>query len=111
MTWCRDLLGLYLSRDNAAAVQNLGFPTTSPMFARLGESDESDEPTGYSDAEVRAMGDAVLLFAIEYPDHWRALSWQLRPWTRRSPRPEQRDAALVDEAMQILAKIVDNLLA
>ena len=108
-TWCRDLLGLYLSRDNAAATQNLGFPTTSPMFSRLGESDESDEPTGYSEAEVRAMGDAVMWLATAHPEHWRALSWQMRPWTRR---PHQTgDAVLVDNAIELIGKFVDKVLA
>lgn len=107
--WVRDLLGLWAERDWHDAQMPLGLPTVSPMFARgMGISSDSEDVGGYSSAEVRAMAAAVERLRETYPDHWRALSRAIRPWTRRDLAKTDEDAQLVAQAMKLLEKYVDD---
>ena len=109
--WVRDLLGLWASRDWSDAQQELGFPTVSPMFApAVGQSAEAEDPTGFSSAEMRAMAAAVDWLHLVHPDHWRALSRELRPWTRRTLEAKPGDRHLAIEAASLIEKYIDNVL-
>jgi hypothetical protein len=109
--WVRDLLGLWAHRDWTDAQQDLGFPTVSPMFAKaVGCSIEAEDVTGFSSAEMRAMNSAIEWLQLEHHDHWRALSRELRPWTRRTLEAKPGDQALALEAASMIEKFIDDLL-
>lgn len=109
--WVRDLLGLWSSRDTIAAAQNMGYPSTSFGFGLACEdADESEDATGYSSSELSTMGDATIWLAGAYPDHWRALSREYRPWTRRTLAPKPGDAQLVERALVMLGEYIDKSL-
>lgn len=109
--WVRDLLGLWSSRDTAAATQNMGFPTSSAGFGlACEEMDESEDTGGYSQAEIDAMNGAAMWLAQHHPDHWRALSRAYRPWTRRTMPEKPGDAELVGEGLEMLGKYIDKRL-
>lgn len=109
--WVRDLLGLWAHRDWADAQQDLGFPTVSPMFAKaVGSSVEAEDVTGFSSAEMRAMNSAIEWLQLEHHDHWRALSRELRPWTRRTLERKDGDSMLAIEAAKLLEKKIDDML-
>jgi hypothetical protein len=109
--WVRDLLGLWAERDWHDAQMPLGLPTVSPMFAKgMGLATETEDVGGYSTLEVRTMAEAVEWLREQHPDHWRALSRSIRPWTRRDLPKADNDEQLVAEAMKMLEKFVDDAL-
>lgn len=110
--WIRDLLGLWAHRDEQAAAQNLGYPSVACGFGLTSEeADESEDPTGYSLAEIEAMAGAVMWLAQSYPDHWRALSREFRPWTRRTLRAMPGDDGLAAKGLTMLGEYVNKKLA
>jgi hypothetical protein len=109
--WVLDLLGLWAHKDWHEAKSELDYPSVSPMFARaLGTSFEAEEVTGYSSAEVRAMTAAIDWLQNEHADHWRALSRQVRPWTRAELEAKPNDRQLASDAAQMVADFIDKLL-
>jgi hypothetical protein len=109
--WVRDLLGLWAHRDWSDAQQDLGYPTVSPMFAKaIGSGVSAEDVTGFSSAEMRAMGTAIEWLQAEHHDHWRALSRQIRPWTRKTLQQKDNDNALAIEAANMIAQKIDDML-
>jgi hypothetical protein len=109
--WVRDLLGLWAERDWHDAQMPLGLPTVSPMFAKgMGISSETEDVGGYSTIEVKVMAEAVEWLREHKPDHWRALSREIRPWSRKDLPKTDNDRLLVVESMLMLQKIVDETL-
>jgi hypothetical protein len=109
--WVGELLGQWAAADWRDAQQDLGFPTVSPMFSKaVGFATESEDVTGYSHAELRAMVAAVDWLQLTYPDHYRALSREFRGWTRRTLEAKDGDRERVLEAGRMLEKYIDNVL-
>ena len=109
--WVGELVSQWAARDWADAQQDLGFPTVSPMFAKaMGYSAETEDVSGYSRAELRAMAAAIDWLQANHPEHWRALSREFRPWTRRTLEHKEGDRELVLEAGQMIAKFIDKSL-
>ena len=108
--WVKDLLGLWAGKDWRDAHMPLGLPAVSPMFRHAIGSQPEEELSGYSTVEVKAMAEAVDWLSEQYPDHWRALSREIRPWTRRDLQKTDNDEQLVAEAMKFLEKYVDDVL-
>lgn len=107
--WIRDLLGLWASRDDAVATQGMGYPTASP-YAIADEDENTDDLTGYSTMELEAMNAAVMWLGKAHPDHWRALSREYRPWTRRTLAAKVGDTHLVKIALELLGKHINEAL-
>lgn len=109
--WVGELLGRWAAQDRHDAVGDLGFSSVSPMFARvLGVGAESEDVTGYSHTEVRAMAAAVEWLQLHHPEHWRALSREFRPASRATLPERSGDTALLVEAGHMLAKYIDEVL-
>lgn len=109
--WVRDLLGLWAHRDERAAAQNLGYPSVACGFGLTSEdADEAEDPVGYSLAEIEAMAGAVMWLATAHPDHWRALSREFRPWTRRTLKAMPGDAELCAAGMEMLGQHINKKL-
>lgn len=109
--WVGELLGQWAVSDWRNAQQDLGFPSVSPMFARVvGSSFDLEDVTGFSRAEVRAMIAAVDWLHLHHTDHWRALSREFRGWTRSTLEAKDNDRELVLEAGRLLEKYIDNAL-
>jgi hypothetical protein len=109
--WVRDLLGLWAERDWHDAQIPLGLPTVSPMFAKgMGLVVEVEDTTGYSSVEVQAMAAGIEWLQQTHADHWRALSREIRPWTRRDLQRTDNDQQLVVEALRMLERFVDDAL-
>ena len=109
--WVKDLLGLWAHQDWAGAQGQLGLPTVSPMFAKaVGSGVEAECVTGYSSEELRVMGQAIDWLLAEHPDHWRALSRSIRPWTRPKLERKDGDDALVTQASVMIANFIDTRL-
>jgi len=109
--WVRDLLGMWAHKDWVDAQHDLGFPTVSPMFAKaIGSGVSAEDVTGFSSAEIRATGEAIEWLQLEHHDHWRALSRELRPWTRRTLERKDGDEVLAIQAAWMLEKKIDDML-
>jgi hypothetical protein len=109
--WVGELLGQWAAKDWSDAQHDLGFPTVSPMFAKaVGTSFESEDVTGYSRAELRAMVAGVDWLQLHHPEHYRALSREFRTWTRRTLARRDGDDQLVREAGRMLEKYIDETL-
>lgn len=109
--WVKDLLGLWAYLDWADAQQDLGFPTVSPMFAKaVSTSAEAEDVTGFSSAEMRAMNAAIDWLQLEHHDHWRALCRYYRPWVRRDLPAKDGDDELIPDALNMVAKYIDDML-
>jgi len=110
-SWVEDLLHQLDAREWGGVRRDLGYPSTSPTFARLaGGSVECEDVTGYSAAEGRAMAEAVEWLHQHHPEHWRALSRSMRAWSRLILQPRDDDEVLVAEAGVMLAQRVDEIL-
>ena len=110
-SWIEDLLHQWESRSWGDVRRELGYPSTSPTFARLaGGSVECEDVTGYSAAEGRAMAEAVEWLGQHHPEHWRALSRAMRAWSRLTLQPRDDDHTLVTEAGVMLAQRIDEIL-
>ena len=109
--WVGELVSQWAASDWAAAQQDLGFPTVSPMFSKaMGSVTEFEDVTGYSSAELRAVAAAIDWLQLVHPEHWRALSREFRTWTRRTLKRGDNDDALVLEAGKMIAEYIDNIL-
>ena len=109
--WVGELLGQWAASDWRDAQQDLGFPSVSPMFAKaVGSSFETEDVTGYSHAELRAMVAGVDWLQLNHPEHYRALSREFRTWTRRTLEQRDGDDQLVMEAGRFLEKFIDETL-
>lgn len=109
--WVGELVSQWAASDWAAAQQDLGFPTVSPMFARaIGTVTECEDVTGYSSAELRAVAAAIDWLQLAHPEHWRALSREFRTWTRRTLERKDGDDQLVLEAGTLIANYIDEIL-
>lgn len=109
--WIGELVSMWAAKDWSDAHGALGYPTVSPMFARaVGIVTESEDVTGYSSAELRAMAAAIDWLQLHHPEHWRALSREFRVWTRSTLPRQDGDDALVLEAGALLAKYIDEIL-
>lgn len=109
--WIGELLGHWAKSDWAEARDDLGYPRVSPMFAKaVGTSFESEDVTGYSSAEMRAMAAAVDWLHLTHYEHWRALSREFRGWTRKTLDAKEGDRERVLEAARMLADYIDNVL-
>lgn len=106
--WIADLLGMWVAYDRSAARKELGYPSVSPMFARaLGMAAETDDADGYSNAEVKAMYQAIDWLRQNHPLHAEAINAAFRPWAGGDAAV---NAQLVQEAATMLAKYIDALL-
>jgi hypothetical protein len=109
--WVGELLGMWASKDRADVRHTLGYPDVSPMFARVvGVSFETEDSTGYSSAEMRAMTAAIEWLQLNHPEHWRALSREVRFWSRKDLQATDQDERLAIEAGQFLANYIDKTL-
>ena len=98
-------------RPRAAAMQNMGFPTSSAGFGlACEEMDESEDTGGYSSSELVTMEEATMWLATCHPEHWRALSRVYRAWTRRTLQAKPGDSELVEVGLEMLGKYIDERL-
>ncbi len=110
--WVGELLHLWSRQDWSDSHHALGYPTVSPMFARaIGSVAETEEVAGYSRAEVRAMTAAIDWLQVNHAEHYRALSRELRPWSRKTLEAKPNDELLVLQAGHLIADYIDKMLA
>jgi hypothetical protein len=107
--WVDDLLGIWSGTDRAEISRASGYPSASPAFSTDSGSDEIDA-TGYSAAELRAVAAAVDWLHLAHPKHYRALARRWRPWLRAGLNAHRDEARLADEASQMIADYIDQVL-
>ena len=109
--WIGELVSMWAAKDWLDSQDELGYPQVSPMFAKaVGTVTESEDVTGYSSAEMRAMAAAIEWLHLRHPEHWRALSREFRQWTRATLERREGDDVLVIQAGEMLAKYIDEVL-
>ena len=108
--WASELLSSWARSDWREAQMDLGLPSVCPSFRGLVETNDELDVTGYSPAEVRAIAAAVEYLHLRHEDHYRALCRHFRPWLRSKMPPKDGDDVRLREAVQMIAKYVDEVL-
>lgn len=108
--WAAELLRDWAASDWRETNQTLGLPSVCPSFKGLVEINSEVEVTGYSPAEIQAIAAAVEHMHLTQFEHYRALCRAFRPWMRTKFEAKDGDDKLVIEAVQIIAKYVDEVL-
>ena len=108
--WAAELLHDWAASDWREAQLTLGMPNVCPSFKGLVEINTEVDVTGYSPAEVQAIAAAVEHMHLTQVEHYRALCRAFRPWMRAKFPAKDGDDKLVQEAVQIIAKYVDEVL-
>lgn len=108
--WATELLNDWARADWREAQLDLGMPTVCPSFKGLVEINDEVDVTGYSPAEVRAIAAAVEHLHLLHAEHYRALCRHFRPWMRAKMPPKDGDDVRLREAVQMIAKYVDQTL-
>lgn len=108
--WAAELLNDWAATEWREAQHELGLPSVCPSFKGLVEVNDEVDVTGYSPAEVRAIAAAVEHLHLTQPEQYRVVCRHFRPWMRRKLPPKEGDEALLVEAVQAIAKYVDEVL-
>jgi hypothetical protein len=108
--WVADLALAWAREDWTDVAQALGYPSVSPIFKRVAGADSSDDVTGYSHSETRAMAAAMEWLHLRHYEHWRALARELRPHLRDKLPAREGDADLIEQAGPMLAEYIDQVL-
>lgn len=108
--WAAELLHDWARSDWRDAQMDLGLPNVCPSFKGLVEISHETEVGGYSPAEVQAIAAAVEHMHLLHAEHYRVLCRHFRPWTRSKMPAKDGDESLLHEAVQMIAKYVDEVL-
>ncbi len=108
--WVADLAAAWAREDWTDVAQSIGYPSVSPMFKRVAGADATDDATGYSHAETRAMSAAMEWLHLRHYEHWRALARALRPHLRAQLPERAGDRELIEQAGPMLAEYIDQVL-
>jgi hypothetical protein len=108
--WVAELASAWARDDWGLISHDLGYPDVSPMFKRMAGGDTSDDVTGYSSAETRAMAAAMEWLHLVHYQHWRALARALRPHLREQLQATDCDRELIAAAGPMLAEYIDKVL-
>lgn len=108
--WVNELATAWAREDWSDVAHSLGYPDVSPMFKRMAGVDSTEDVTGYSSAETRAMAAAMDWLHLVHYQHWRALARALRPHLREQLPATDRDRELVAQAGPMLADYIDKVL-
>lgn len=108
--WAAELLTDWARADWRDAQMDLGMPNVCPSFKGLVEISNEIDVGGYSPAEVQSIAAAVEHLHLMHAEHYRALCRHFRPWMRSKMPAKDGDNALLREAVQMIAKYVDEIL-
>jgi hypothetical protein len=108
--WVADLAAAWAREDWNDLAQAMGYPSVSPMFKSVAGADTTDDATGYSQAETKAMAAAMEWLHLRHYEHWRALARALRPHLREQLPAGERDGELLAQAGPMLAEYIDQVL-
>lgn len=108
--WAAELLSDWARSDWRDAQMDLGLPNVCPSFKGLVEISHEVDVTGYSPAEVQAIAAAVEYLHLSHVEHYRVLCRHFRPWMRSKFERKDGDDELLHEAVQMVAKYVDEVL-
>jgi len=110
--WVADLVRKCLASDWSGLDASLGYPSVSPMFARLiPDLASTKDVSNCLSAETQACKEGLEWLSETHPDAHAALAWQFQRWSRKfTPKQKDHDL-LVQQAAALLAQYIDKKLA
>lgn len=107
-SWVEGLVGVWAVGETAQESGRLGWPTVSPMFGQMGES-EPGRDDSYSALEVASIAVAIDRLAILHPAEYEALQARFRPRLARTMGLAAPNQETLSAGLTRLAKWVDEL--
>lgn len=109
--WVADLVRMCSASDWSGLNASLGYPSVSPMFARLIPDLASTENVSSDlSAEMQACKEGLEWLSKAHPDAYAALAWQFQRWRRKFTPQQQDHDLLVQQAATLLARYIDKKL-